>query len=149
MRLCSPPPTPSPRLFQHLFEHFTTLPTRNAVGLLELGGLFSKSGRSCARKKHPGVLSKTGEGGLCRHPVQEGSRGCSGDAVSASPGRLWGISLHLPAGSAWHLGAICWEAAHAMGAFVRGGLSWGPAASRKGKVMPPDFLMYPPDSSAE
>lgn len=143
------PPTPSPRLFQHLFEHFTTLPTRNAVGLLELGGLFSKSGRSYARKKHPGVLSKTGEGGLCRHPVQEGSRGCSGDAVSASPGRLWGISLHLPAGSAWHLGAICWEAAHATGAFVRGGLSWGPAASRKGKVMPPDFLMYYPDSGAE
>lgn len=69
------PPAPSPRLFQHLFEHFTTLLTRNAVGLLELGGLFSKFGRSCARKNHPGVLSKTGEGASAGSPCRRAAVG--------------------------------------------------------------------------
>lgn len=82
--------------------------------------------------------------GSLLHPVQEGS----GDEVPALPGRVWGISLHLPAGSAWHLDAICWEAAHVMGSFMRGGLSWGPAASPRGEVMPPDFFMYPPERGA-
>lgn len=68
MRLFSPPHS----LFQHLFEHFTTLPTRNAA---ELGGLFSKSGRSCARKKHPGVLSKAGEGASAGTPCKRAALG--------------------------------------------------------------------------
>lgn len=128
-----------PCLFQHLFEHFTTLATRNAAGLLELGGLFSKSGRSCAGKKHPGVLCKAGEGSL---PAPRAG-GQQWETVPASPGRVWGISLHLPAGSAWHPDETCWEAAHVMGGFVRGGLSWGPAASLRGGLVPPDFFRYP------
>lgn len=76
--------------------------------------------------------------------MQEGS-----GASLAWPGV--GNFLHLPAGSAWHLDETCWEAAHVMGGFVRGGLSWGPAASKRGEVMPPDFFIsHPPapDSSA-
>lgn len=81
-----------PCFFQHPFEPFTTFPARNAAGLPEPGGLFSKSGRLCAGKKHPGVLSRAGEGGG-RHPMQEGSGGCGGDTVPASPGCVRGISL--------------------------------------------------------
>lgn len=82
-----------PCLFQHPFERFITFPASNAVRLLEPGRLFSKSGRSCAGKKHPGALGRDGEGGLCWHPMQEGSGGCGGDMVPASPGCVRGISL--------------------------------------------------------
>lgn len=64
------------------------------MGLLELGGLFSKSGRLCAGIKHPGVLSRAGEGGL-RAPCALGSSGCNGDVVPASPGCVRGISLPM------------------------------------------------------
>lgn len=38
-------------------------------------------------------LAGLASGGLCRHPDREGSGGCGGDAVPASPGRMQGISL--------------------------------------------------------
>lgn len=74
------------------------------MGLLELGGLFSKSGRSCAGKKRAGVLSKA-EGPLpapCRRAaVGAGEMWCQprlaacGEFPCTCPPALLGILMRL------------------------------------------------------
>lgn len=106
-------------LFQHPFEPFTTFPARNAAGLPEPGGLFSKSGRSCAGKKSIQVRSG---GGALPAPRSGGQRWvrwrCGASLAWPRAGNF--PPLRLPAGSAWHRDGTCWEAAHVMGGLIRG-----------------------------
>lgn len=76
--------------------------------------------------------------GLCRQRVSGGA------VVPASPGRVWGISLHLPAGSAWHLDETCWEGAHVMGGFVRGEPVLGTCCLWEGSGDAPSLFNIPP-----